>query len=146
MTLADAPLCSPRRTMNWSEALASVCTHGGAVVGNAAIRASRAADDGGEHIIARRRCGFFGGGGKEHGRSTVSSALKIPGPHKSSSASRPRGGFFAMQEIPIPDIRRGVASGADGEAIGLRAVEGLDGAAVLRGDGFKRRAPRPWLW
>jgi len=84
-----AAVFAPRRTMNWSEAVANVCTHGGADFGSAARRfcdramsvASTSPPAGGSQFSAVAV--------KNTVCPAVRSAVNVPGPHKSSSASSP---------------------------------------------------------
>src|SRR6266403_2478581 len=95
---AIAPADS-RRTMNWSDACASVRIHAGAVLGKAEIKRCDAA-----FKAASTSSPGDGGAGsavatKYTGCRTLKSAAKVPGVNKSSNASSPLSASIRCQKF-----------------------------------------------
>src|SRR6266404_5371339 len=84
---AIAPADS-RRTMNWSDACASVRIHAGAVLGKAASTSSPG-DGGAGSAVATKYTGC----------RTLKSAAKVPGVNKSSNASSPLSASIRCQKF-----------------------------------------------
>jgi len=118
--------------MNWSEAIASACTHRGEDFGSLARRRCEPSMSAASTSPPAGVVDFSAVAVKNNGRPAASSAVNVPS-----------FGLLTMQEIPVPGVRRGVLSGAQLQAIERYAVSVLDGTAVVAGGRLKLLSSAP---